>query len=42
MLREEIKNLLEKAVYKAIEDEKLPDFSLPEKAQEDFWRSVSI
>ena len=42
MLREEIKNLLEKAVYKAIEDEKLPDFGLPEKAQEDFWRSVSV
>ncbi|MEK7627314.1 MAG: arginine--tRNA ligase [Patescibacteria group bacterium] len=39
-LREEIKNLLEKAIYKAIKDKKLPDFDLSEKAQEDFWRSI--
>ena len=42
ILREEIKRLLEKTVYKAVEEEKLPDFGLPEKAQEDFWRSVSV
>lgn len=40
--REEIKNLMEKAVYKAIKDKKLPDFDLPEKAREDFWRSIAI
>ncbi|OWK27179.1 MAG: arginine--tRNA ligase [Parcubacteria group bacterium GW2011_GWA2_38_13b] len=42
MLREEIKNLLEKAVYSAVKDKKLPDFGLPEKAREDFWRSVTV
>lgn len=42
MMREEIQNLTEKAVYKAIKNKKLPDLSLPKKAQQDFWRTIPV